>query len=617
MSIIQGLNFDNALNFNSSGIDFSGGLARLLKVLNTGQTFNQPFTSATGFTYDAAKAEFVGGLLRQKDQRPNNAILGAKFNSTKNANWDYAGSSLTATDTGSPVINAGYIDCIGAVDVGVSYINTSLALVTNNGSIKFKFKPNYNGAPATSIGLASIAESGGGLANKISLGHSSGGNLALFAYNSAGVIIASNLGLGSFVAVSGTEYEFELCWDTATPNRNFSMFINGVLLSSNTVGSMTRTNTATKLSIGRNSTTLLSNGSFKEVVVFNTTQHIVGYTPGYTLPDFSYVESLATLPVFTYSGVGFIQALSNLATTQVNTTRFIIKGQYWNGSAWVASSDTFVTASTLAQVIAHAATLSVAGDSTITVKVVFEGSNTLSSIDDLTLTYSGQKYSLDGWAEPLQGIYTQALISLNQLSSDTANSTVKTIIKVDGVFKYWNGSAWVTSNESFAQSNTMADINTNIATLTFAHNSTVVFRFLINTTVTTETATLTWADIEYNFGAISSVAPVVLVYGYYKDISGNPVASATVKFSLLKNSGDYKEASNAIIEKGVSVITDANGYFQCSLIRSSAYENGGVYQVSITKASDKLSVTKTAAGELLTFLAPDLVTKDITQLFIA
>ncbi|MBI3909679.1 MAG: hypothetical protein HY320_01940 [Armatimonadetes bacterium] len=59
------------------------------------------------------------------------------------------------------------------------------------------------------------------------------------------------------------------------------------------------------------------------------------------------------------------------------------------------------------------------------------------------------------------------------------------------------------------------------------------------------------------------------VYGYLKKPDGSVAASIPVEF-VLRGSGAFKAAGNVVVVKAVTATTDASGYFQADLTRSSA-----------------------------------------------
>ncbi|MGD8305153.1 MAG: hypothetical protein PVF17_00735 [Ignavibacteria bacterium] len=57
------------------------------------------------------------------------------------------------------------------------------------------------------------------------------------------------------------------------------------------------------------------------------------------------------------------------------------------------------------------------------------------------------------------------IISFVENSTKTGNDEIKYIIKRDDNYLYWDGSAWITSDETYSQSNTAIEISTNISSI--------------------------------------------------------------------------------------------------------------------------------------------------------
>ncbi|NJM09708.1 MAG: hypothetical protein HC883_02080 [Bdellovibrionaceae bacterium] len=322
---------------------------------------------------------------------------------------------------------------------------------------------------------------------------------------------------------------------------------------------------------------------------------------------------------FTYSGVGDVQALSAFAVTVTSgSPRFTINGMYWNGSSWVVSSGTYAQANDFATINTNIGSLVVASD-IVTITAYFTGSNTQGAFSALSLTYTAQQYFTSGRVEPTATIPAQQILSFSASGlTEPTNTNARWVIKVDGVPKYWNGSAWVTSDLSLGQSNSTADINTNAPTLALSSNAEVAPCLLLFTSDQQVTASVASASITYDFGGIVADPNVCIVWGYYKDVTGAAVEGATVTYELVRPARRYFEAASAIIEKKKVVTTDANGYFEAELIRSSEYEPGEkTYKITIVKEADDLDTSRLDADSDLTFEVPDQSNVDITTLLTA
>lgn len=387
----------------------------------TSQAFAQDFAADTGFTYDAAKAEFVGGLVRQKDQRPTDGVFGATYTSAKDINWITSGS-LAGVDIGAPSLVGGKLACLGGGNTGVKYSNANIGASGNVGAFRLRYTPNYSGTPATNTTIFEFAPPSGN-ADKMLVFHSATGTLRLTAYTSAGTVkhSAAVFSATPWAPVAGTSYELELDWDTVAGI--VRLFVNGVLFGSMGVSSYARGTTATDLYIGAGTAYPIANASFDDLLLFSTAQHASGYTPGYTVPEAIYTLASVTLPVFTYGGAGTIQALTNFTTTEGDAPRYTLNGKYFDGSAWVASDGSYAQANAKATVLASLASL-VVGIDTLAVVAVLQESNTQASVAQLDVTYTGQQFDdvvEFETAEAPSDLHREKAVTLRIVTEETDN----------------------------------------------------------------------------------------------------------------------------------------------------------------------------------------------------
>lgn len=198
--------------------------------------------------------------------------------------------------------------------------------------------------------------------------------------------------------------------------------------------------------------------------------------------------------------------------------------------------------------------------------------------------------------------------------SEPAGSSLQYILNIAGQDMYWDGSEWSDSDGSFSQSNTLATLNANKASLDLSVGKTIKLKILLvsdDGSVRPEATALT---LNYNFFNTQAQPATCTVWGFYRDASGIGVADATVTFKLKRTTGQYREASDAIIEKSKVVTTDANGRFEADLIRSSQYESGGTYELSIVKSDDSLSTSILSSSvSTIDFTVPDATDVNITD----
>lgn len=348
----------------------------------TSAFFTEGFDSSTGFTFDTTKSEITGGLLQQKDTRPTDATFGATYTSVIDGSW--GGGTLTGTGTGSPTITGNKLDLSGGTNKYVSYDANLNADSQQVGTIKFKLTPDYTGFPAATQTLFVITEADANNDNEIAVEQVTGGAINVRLRNETGSLL-SYTNQGSFNAISGNTYEFELNWDLTTGATR--LFIDGVQKGSTITTTGTRDANIGLLRIGA---ALSGTGSpdflMEDLVVFSTVQHTANYTPGYTLNDTIYLEDLITLPAFTYSGTGDIKQFTAFATTQTGSQKYNIDGQYHNGTSWVTSDDSLAQMNTVAEINTNIATLG--AKDTLTLKTRWSvASNTQESVNTLTLSY--------------------------------------------------------------------------------------------------------------------------------------------------------------------------------------------------------------------------------------
>lgn len=209
---------------------------------------------------------------------------------------------------------------------------------------------------------------------------------------------------------------------------------------------------------------------------------------------------------------------------------------------------------------------------------------------------------------------TDAISDFTETVVKAGSDDVKYIMCFAGQDYYWNGSAWVISDGTFAQSNTAAEITTNGAHASLPEGNLLIKTFLHSDDGSTrpEIETL---DITYSFFNTQATPPICTIWGFYRDVSGIGVPGATVTFSLVRKERQYREASDAIIEKPVVVTTDANGRFESDLVRSSAFEAGGTYIIEIEKPADNLETAILNVDNVkLEFTVPDATDENITDL---
>ena len=391
--------------------------------------------------------------IQSKDTTPTNSILATNFKSF-NLNWRKDGGSTVGTQNGSPTIVGEKLQCFGAH--GVYYEEQTKLIET----LKVKYTPNYGPSPASTLNMISIYN---GIDNndRVLLASDVGNSLKVFLNNSTGGVIYSAQQIGAaFPFTNGQTYEVELVINSI--NGTVRLFINGVLRGTLSPGAWTRGTAASRYYVGAGDGFNLANATFDDYVIFDNAQHTAGYTPGYTINDFIYLENKADWPAFVYSGIGAIQSIDDCAIVFGGLPR-VITGGYWYNTvslAWEVSNGSYAQANTPAEFHAAVINFPVEGSGSVAMSIVFPGSNTRASMDDFIIEMTGQIYSQDEQivkfaAAGLLNVYD--ILSMAWTGKTTpANTSLGLAFMVSGVAKYYNvgNSAWEASNQTLAQSNT-------------------------------------------------------------------------------------------------------------------------------------------------------------------
>jgi hypothetical protein len=332
-----------------------------------GITTNVAFDTPGNFTYDSTKVEFSGGVVRLKSVKPTASTFYANFNVGVDAL--YGDGSLVGTLSGATV-SGGKLVATGNTVKYASWLGLLNASTANQiGCIRVKYTPNYTGIPGSGNdhALFVVQENTATAANEIQVTHLNTGAVYVGLRNSASIYVYHNPPPGApstWSPVSGTEYEFELNYDcTAGVAR---LFINGTKFGNDiTFTPYTRTaNTITEITLGtNNSHGYNANGSFEDFEIFSAMQHTSNFTsevpraPSYVYPVTNpSVELSATVAMD-----GLLDFEATVVATGSDAVKFalVVDGayKYWTGAAWAASDGSYSQANTAADILANVASL--------------------------------------------------------------------------------------------------------------------------------------------------------------------------------------------------------------------------------------------------------------------
>lgn len=546
-------------SYDSNKIEFTATGAKLKLIDNIDQLFNQSFNAAAGFTYDAAKTEFVTGKCQQVDKLPAGATCWATYTSSIDLN--YGGGTLVGTATGGAAVSGGKLDL--SYD-DLRYIDYDANLNADSqqiGAIKFKLTPNYTGIPSSTQIIVVICESAGDVSNRIQIQHNgtSGDFFARFD-DSAGSLIA-NINFGNWSPTNGVEYEIEFNYDlNAAAHR---LFIDGTQLGVTDTTSGARGSDIGLLRVGTTpGATLNSNFKFDDLIIFDSVQHTANYVAGYALEEARYLEDLITLPTFTYAGLGSIQQFTNYVTSPASAIRMNINGEYWTGAAWAASDDSYAQMNDPATILANIGALTIAD--TVIIKMRTTDSSTQQGINSLDLTYTGQIYPTDNpTISVVTGIYSDKIYAWSEDSVSKPVGTELKYILPKAPSLYWDAAAWVASNDTYTQSNTVSELLINLATLDISAGNLVKFSVFLNSdgTATPEIAQLT---LEYDLFPIIPLPFNTVIFGQVINMAPEQLEGAVITVNSYK---PFLHGNNAVVFP-VSTTTDATGNFELDCVET-------------------------------------------------
>jgi hypothetical protein len=404
--------------------------------------------------------------------------------------------------------------------------------------------------------------------------------------NSIGSQIA-NIMAGVWSPVAGTTYEIELDYDlNAGANR---VFINGAQFGLTDTHTGSRSGTIGQLVVGSNyNGTFTSNFSISSLEIFSAVQHTANYTPGYTVPATIYAETNITCPTTSYTAPEIGLFLTAASSTESGTPGYTMNSQWFNGSAIVASNGTYAQSNTKAQILALIAALAPTGipltSSSITVNVILPAGNSPASVTVLGFSVSGYLYPTGAqYIELASPIRTDDLVSAAAAFSAPTNTEVGFYLSVNGTPMWWNGSAWVASNQTIAQSNTTADITTNAPALAaqLTGGANINLGVLLQSLDRQTTPTITSQTLAYNFRAPVSVPPYVCsVWAYLYNILGTAIGNGSAsgaQLTVTLNQG-FKVGEEIVGPWAQAFSFDDTGYVEVSLAAST----GTPYNFAIT-----------------------------------
>lgn len=555
-------------SFDSNLIEVVGGVAQLVLQSSGGLMFSEDFADDTDFIYDSDKVEFTGGVVQQIIN-PLNATFAANYNTDINGTW--GAGDLVGVAIGGASVVGGKLDLKGSTIKYLSYDGVSNASSPQVGAIKYKYTPNYSGAPSGSRVFFSITKANGNPDNRIQLTHLNSGVVRLNINDLNGVTVLTG-DLGSWTPTLGQEYEFEINYDLTSGATR--LFIDGIQFGTTQTTVTTRDTSINLLRIGNSHAgSSDSDAEFDDVLVFDAVQHITNYTPGYVVSDNAYSESAVELPIFEHAALGTISSLDGITTIETGSPRYTFEADasghlWWSMGAWVPSNGTYAQANDVATVNTKLPTLPIAGNVTFHTHIHFPASSTKSSVDFLEVEHTGDtSYSItDPKISPASTVQADGLINFTSAFTVSGSDLVKFTLEINGTEQYWNGSAWATSDGTYSQTSTEAELLDNLATVPTFQGALRPVAYIHSDDGLT-TPEIDDIVIEYDFFGSDLVLPdKCFVFGYLQDSQGSPLAGAEV--NVIPNTRLELSVANLVGKRILKTTTRSDGYFEINLVRT-------------------------------------------------
>jgi len=559
--------FDNPANyvFDANKIELSVSNAILKLIDEIGKEFNEDFNDDTGHNYDADLIEFTGSIIQQKPGLPQGTSCYAFY--TDSIDLTDGGGILIGNPYGGASVAGGWLNLLGGTQKYVTYNANGNADSALTGTIDFDYKPGYSGAPPTIYTL--IHQGLLVTSSRLELSHEDSGQLRLQIVNAGGSVICN--GLYAWSPVSETIYRIRINYDLASGV--YSVYINYSRVIYVFSSAETRTKPS-ELRLGSNYNGVWPiNAEFDNLTVWPIVQNDQSQT---TYSDsLIYFESTDQIPNLIYTGTGNIQEYTGLTVIgAVNDPRYIINGEYWTGSTWATSDGSCAQATSLADMNSHLSSLTPSNITTIV--IVFRTSSIKGEIGDLTLEYTGQINPTDNpTIKPAATFGSDLIYSFVAALTAAGLDDVRFTVEVDGVEKWWTGSAWAISS-GYSETNDADTINNNIQILlsTGAVIRPVAYLHSEDGSTSPELDTIT---IEYDFYEQPDPDPsICIVYGYLRNGSNEPIVEATIK-AIPRPAGGITSSNLWITQNIVQAQTNNEGYWELNLIQSAQYEEEVVY----------------------------------------
>ena len=306
------------------------------------------------------------------------------------------------------------------------------------------------------------------------------------------------------------------------------------------------------------------------------------------------IATVTTEPVTAWNTfAGTLSALGSDTITFVLSDDDGVTYKYWDSAAWSVSDNTVAQSNSVTDVNTNIGTFPKTTDG-MKIKILFHSDTgqTTPDIDVLTVNYDDYIYATDDpTITPVVTFSTEDITAFTATVTEVGSDTVTFTIEVDGVQKYFSGT-WVTSNETVAQTNTAAIINTNVSSLDLSTGVSARPVVYLHSNDGTTTPNIDIMTINYDYFNPAPTDPATcVVNNYLKDANNQAMVGVTIE--VTPSNSDYISNKNLyIIEEPITTTTRSTGYWELTLIRSSEYDQEVTYDFKFTPSSGKAYYVK-------------------------
>lgn len=497
--------FTNAGNytFDSNKVDISSGTAKLKVIPSAPITNFRNFDTPGNWIFDLNKVEFVGGVAKLKDQQtslPQTMAGTYPIDGSYDINYvaDPLAPTVGSNFAGSPTVANGEVDMSSqGTQQSISYSGTmsrwQTGLSGTNILMRLGVRLNYTGDPGAPTQEVPIISFQTGTVDSTSLlhvYHDGDGNIKV----DFKTPISAVENVMSFPYSHPSAGDFVELAIHSVGSGFFALYANGTLVGSGNPSG----NPGASLFLGNYNYCLIGDHPTSETFAENSAFwfRYLTFEAGPTFGASSItVFDEVNFPATPFSldpqkidqnddlidetGSNGVNDLLAYTTTEVKPANTEIKyavsndsgstWNWWNGANIVLSDNTFNQANTLAEwqnpIVASALQTFIQATDKLRIRVWL---STTDGTSNPEIDYLETSHDVIGFDLTNPDILTNVSFNASTLTGFVENAVisgsdqVKYQLVLDGINKYWNGSAWV-NGAGFAQSNTASEVNTNIA----------------------------------------------------------------------------------------------------------------------------------------------------------